>query len=106
MPSDASTKRRDGNVGQAELVHAALGREAAVHDRERALRVGAVDRGGQREVRAQAVVACAVVDLVRDAQEPFAGPELERGAHGGSAPSRRCGGVHARTSPTAYAGQS
>ena len=65
---------------QAVLVHAAFGGEAAVHDRERALGVGAVDRRGQREVRAQAVVARAVVELVRDAQEPLAGAQLERGA--------------------------
>ena len=58
----------------------AFGDEAAVDDGERALGVGAVDRGGEREVRPQAVVARTVVELVRDPHEPFAGPQLEDGA--------------------------
>ena len=65
---------------QPELLHAAFGGEPAVHDRERALGVGSVDRRGQREVRAQPVVARLVVELVRDAEEAFAGAQLERRA--------------------------
>jgi hypothetical protein len=37
---------------EAELLRAALGREPAAHDRERALRVGSGDPSGQGEVRA------------------------------------------------------
>ena len=89
---------------QPELVHAAFGGEPAVHDRERALGVGARDRRRQREVRAQPVVARAVVELVRDAEEPLAGAELERRADGdrhGLVAARAC---TTASSPTACAG--
>ena len=62
-------------------MHAAFGGEAAVHDGERALGVGAgAPASGKREVRAQPMIARPVVELVRDAEEPFAGAQLERGA--------------------------
>ena len=99
-----STKRRDTNVGQAELVRAALGGEAAVHDRERALGVGAGHRRGQREVGAQPVVAHAVVELGAHTHEALAGAQLEGRAHVDGDASRRCARVHERSSPTACAG--
>ena len=86
-------------------MRAALGGETAVHDRERALGVGAVDRGGQREVGAQPVVAHAVVELDVHPQEPLAGAQLERGHDlGGDAfvAARAC---TTRSSPIARAGQ-
>ena len=86
-------------------MRAALGGEPAVHDRERALGVGAVDRRGQREVRAQPVVAHAVVELDVHAEEPLAGAQLEGGTHVDGDASRRCGAVHDRSSPIACAGQ-
>ena len=58
----------------------ALGGEAAVHDRERALGVGTGDRGGEREVGAQPVVAHVVVELDAHAEEALAGAQLEHGA--------------------------
>ena len=66
--------------GQAHFVRTTLHGEAPSHDRERALGVGAVDARGQREVRAQAVVARMVVELGVDAHVPLAGAQLERGA--------------------------
>ncbi len=65
--------------GEPELVGAALGGETAVHDRERALGVGTVDRGRQREVGAQAVVAHAVVELHVHPHEALAGAQLVGG---------------------------
>ena len=56
-PSDAVDEPARHERREPELVRAAFGGEPAVHDRERALGVGAVDRRGQREVRAEAVVA-------------------------------------------------
>ena len=58
----------------------ALGGEAAVHHRERALGVGTVDRRGEREVGPQPVVAHVVVELDAHAEEPLAGAQLEDGA--------------------------
>ena len=60
-------------------MRAALGGEAAAHDRERALGVGSVDAGGQREVRPQSVVAHPVVEVDVHAQEPLAGAQLVGG---------------------------
>ena len=90
---------------QAVFVHAAFRGEAAVHDGERALGVGAADARGQREVRAQSMIARAVVELVRDAQEALAGAQLERRAD-----RHRDGLVAARTARAqiadrVYAGQ-
>ena len=65
---------------QAHLVRPALRGEPAVHDGERALGVGALDRRGEREVGAETVVAAAVVELGVDPQEALAGAQLERGA--------------------------
>ena len=85
-------------------MRAALGGEAAVHDRERALGVGAVDRGREREVRAQAVIARAIVELDVHPQEPFAGAQLEVVTM--SALTRSSlRALHERSSPTARAGQ-
>ena len=86
-------------------MRAALGGEAAVHDRERALGVGAVDRRGQREVRAQPVVAARGCRARVHAQEPLAGAQLEVVTTSVGDASRRCARVHARSSPTACAGQ-
>ena len=91
--------------GEAELVGPTFRGEAALHHRERALRVGAVDRRRQREVRAQSMVAAAVVELDPHAEESLAGAELERRAYldrGGvvAAPE------HDRSSPIACVGHS
>ncbi len=59
-----------------------LWRQATVDDGERALRVGAADARGQREVRPETVVAAPVVQLGAHSQEPLARAELERGADG------------------------
>ena len=65
---------------QPELVRAAFGREAAVHDRERALGVGARRPAPAAGSARAAGGRGAVVELVRDAQEALAGAELERRA--------------------------
>ena len=66
---------------QPVLRNATFGGEAAVHDGERALGVGSGRPGREREVGAEPMVAGAVVELVGDAQEAFAGAQLERRAH-------------------------
>ena len=60
-------------------MRAAFGGERAVHDREGAFGIGAGDRRGEGEVRAKPMVARAVVELVRDTEEPFTGSQLQHG---------------------------
>ena len=80
MPSDASTKRRDGNVGSP----CSCAPPSAVSPRCTTANAHSasepVDGRRQREVRAQPMVARPVVELVRDAEEALAGAQLERGA--------------------------
>ena len=94
--------RRKGR--QSELVRAALGGQAPVHDGERTLGVGAVDASREREVSAQPVVAGLVVELVGDAQEALVGAQLERGHDRDSARSSSERSEQARSSPIAHAG--
>ena len=67
--------------GESVLELAAFGGEAARHDRERALGVGAAHRRGEREVRAQTMVVARVLELGVHAQESLTRPQLEGGAH-------------------------
>ena len=75
-----------------------------MHDRERALGVGAVDAAGQREVGAQPVVADLVVELDVHPEEPLAGAQLE-GRHHVDETGSSLRRAHDRSSPTACAGQ-
>ena len=80
-PSDASTNRRDTNVGSGASCGPALGRQPALDDRERALGVRRGHRARQGEVGAEAVVTAAVVQLRADPEERLAGAQLEGRDH-------------------------
>ena len=69
--------RRPG--GQGPLGRAALGLEPTGDDGERALAPRLGGRREERDVRAQPVVAIAVLERMADADERLAGAELERG---------------------------